>query len=69
MTQPIRVQKEHSERELAIMLANKLLEFDIAHPGALYVHGDPDCDVCILARQFLRAIERIKDQEELDWRN
>ena len=50
-----------TEREQAIMIANKLLDFAIEHPMALYVPGDPDCDVCILARQFLREIE---DREE-----
>jgi hypothetical protein len=46
-----------TEREQAILLANKLLDFDIQFPTSFYVHGDPDCDACILARQFLRSIE------------
>jgi hypothetical protein len=23
------------------------------------VHGDPDCDACVLARQFIRATDEI----------
>ena len=49
-----------TERDQAIILANKVLEFDIKFPTSFYVHGDPDCDACVLARQFLRAIESVE---------
>jgi hypothetical protein len=38
-----------TETEQAIILANKILD---------RVNADPDDDVAVLARQFLRAIER-----------
>jgi len=47
-----------TEREQAIILANKILDFDIKFPTSFYVHGDPDCDACVLARQFLRLMDR-----------
>lgn len=44
-----------TEREQAILIANKLLDRNFA---------DPDDDENILARQFLRAIERVNALEE-----
>jgi hypothetical protein len=48
-----------TEREQAIRIANLLLNFDSSYRENefVYVHGDPNCDACILARQFLRASE------------
>jgi hypothetical protein len=53
-----------SEKELAIELANRVLD----RPG-----GDPDDDLAVLARQFLRALERLNEYKpnlgpEFDWR-
>lgn len=39
------------EREQAILIANRWLD---TPPD---MTGDPDCDECILARQFLRLLE------------
>jgi hypothetical protein len=49
-----------TEKEELISLANKVLD----RPG-----GDPDDDVAVLARQFLRALERLSEykQPEFDW--
>lgn len=48
---------EMIEREQAMLIANNILEF-IPYPATVYVIGDPDCDACVLARQFLRECER-----------
>jgi hypothetical protein len=53
-----------TEYEQAIIIADKILDFAIEHPMAFYVHGDPDCDACVLARQFYRLINRVKEGEE-----
>jgi hypothetical protein len=45
------------EFEDAIRIANNWLDFKM-NPLTQMVHGDPDCDACILARQFLRLVER-----------
>ncbi len=52
-----------TEHEQAIIIADKILEFAIEHPMAFYVPGDPDCDACILARQFYRLIGRVKESD------
>ena len=39
-----------TEKELAVILANKVLDRPF---------GDPDDDLAVLARQFLRALERL----------
>jgi hypothetical protein len=39
-----------TEKNEAILLANKILD---------RVRGDPDDDLAVLARQFLRALERL----------
>ena len=46
-----------TEREQAIKIANAWLDFRMNSLTQM-VPGDPDCDACVLARQFLRAIER-----------
>ena len=43
-----------TEREQAIRIANRWL-------------GDPDCDPCIVGRQFLRALEEIEALRKQDW--
>ena len=48
-----------TEFDQAILIANKWLDFDM-NPLTQMVPGDPDCDACVLARQFIRAIERLK---------
>lgn len=49
-----------TELEQALQIANKVLDFDIQFPTAFYVHGDPDCDACILARQLIRQHEALE---------
>ena len=53
-----------AERDVAIALANRVLD----RPGA-----DPDDDLAVLARQFLRALERLGEYKprlgpEIDWK-
>ena len=43
-----------SEKEQAIILANKVLD----RP-----YGDPDDDLAVLARQLLRALERLGEHQ------
>ena len=45
------------ELEQAIKIANDWLEFRM-NPLTQMVHGDPDCDACVVARQFLRLVEK-----------
>jgi hypothetical protein len=47
-----------TEREQALKIANKWLNFDM---NALVemVPGDPDCDACVLARQFILVVEQL----------
>lgn len=49
-----------SEFNQAIIIASAILDFNVSAPANVYVPGDPDCDAAILARQFLRAIERLE---------
>lgn len=46
------------ERDQALLIANMWLEFKMNSLTQM-VPGDPDCDACVLARQYVRAIERI----------
>lgn len=49
------------EFDHAVKLAHKILD---------RVHGDPDDDLAVLARQFLRSVERESGKEpdaEFDW--
>jgi hypothetical protein len=53
-----------AEKELAIKLANKMLD---------RINADPDDDLAVLSRQFLRALERLGEYNprlgpEFDWR-
>jgi hypothetical protein len=52
-------EEDMNEKEQAIQIAKKWLEFDFgAGSMTQFVYGDPDCNACILARQFTRAIDR-----------
>lgn len=42
-----------TEHNQAILIANRLLD----HPPGM---GDPDSDQCVLARQYLRALEQVE---------
>jgi hypothetical protein len=44
------------EREQALQIANKWLDFKM-NALTQMVPGDPDCDACVLARQFIRVCE------------
>lgn len=52
-----------TEREKAIKIANMWLDGRMNSLTQM-VPGDPDCDACVLARQFLRAIKREDDAME-----
>lgn len=55
-----------NETGQAKLIANQWLDF-IMNPLTQMVPGDPDCDACVLARQFLRALDRIdRLNQELD---
>jgi hypothetical protein len=43
-----------SEKEVAIILANKVLD---------RINADPDDDLAVLARQLLRALERLGEYQ------
>ena len=47
-----------TEREQALKIATDWLEFKMK-PLTQMVPGDPDCDACVLARQFIRAVDRL----------
>jgi hypothetical protein len=47
-----------TEREQARRIAEMWLEF-LMNPLTQMVPGDPDCDACVLARQFIRASEAL----------
>jgi hypothetical protein len=60
------------ERHQAERIANAWLDFQM-NPLTQMVPGDPDCDACVLARQYLRALDRfraavlaIRPAEEVD---
>jgi len=44
-----------TEEAQAREIANRWLEFQM-NPLVQMVPGDPDCDACVLARQYLRAV-------------
>lgn len=48
-----------TEREQALMIADQWLDFRM-NSLVQMVPGDPDCDACVLARQFVRALDEIK---------
>lgn len=47
-----------TECEQAKMIAERWLGFQM-NPLVEMVQGDPDCDACVLARQYIRALERL----------
>jgi hypothetical protein len=52
-----------TEREQAAIIADQWLDFKM-NALTQMVPGDPDCDACVLARQFVRAAERALIFEE-----
>lgn len=48
-----------TEREQAKKIAEMWLDFQM-NPLTQMVHGDPDCDACVLARQFVRMSEELE---------
>lgn len=48
-----------SELEQARRIANDWLDFKMKSLVQM-VPGDPDCDACVLARQFLRLLEKVE---------
>lgn len=46
------------EEQVARRVAEMWLDFQM-DPLTQMVPGDPDCDACVLARQYLRALDRI----------
>ena len=54
--------KAMTEAEQAQKIADNWLEFDM-NPLTQMVPGDPDCDACVLARQFNRALDKIQRLE------
>jgi hypothetical protein len=52
------MRSETTEREQAIRIANQWLDFQM-NSLVQMVPGDPDCDACVVARQLLRALERL----------
>lgn len=46
-----------TEPEQALLIANMWLDFRM-NPLTQMVPGDPDCDACVLARQYIRAVEK-----------
>jgi hypothetical protein len=55
-----------TEREQALKIANMWLEGQM-NPMTQMVPGDPDCDACVVARQFIRAIEE-RSFHDNSWR-
>ncbi len=52
------------EQDIAKQVANRWLDGDM-NPLVQMVPGDPDCDACVLARQYLRAVERIEQLQKM----
>jgi hypothetical protein len=51
--------QEMTEREAALKIAEDWLDFKFAQFTAM-VPGEPDCDACVIARQYKNAIEQQK---------
>lgn len=47
-----------TEPEQALLIANMWLDFRMNSLTQM-VPGDPDCDACVLARQYIRATDRL----------
>lgn len=52
------------ERQQAWRTANRWLDQRM-NPLVDMVPGDPDCDACVLARQYMRALDKIEQLTEL----
>jgi hypothetical protein len=48
---------EMTEREVALKIAEQWLDFKFS-PLTEMVPGEPDCEAVVIARQYVRAIER-----------
>lgn len=53
-----------NERQQAREIANQWLDQRM-NPLTQMVPGDPDCDACVLARQYMRALDKIAQLQEL----
>lgn len=53
-----------TEKEQATRIAHDWLDFKM-NSLVQMVPGDPDCDACVLARQFMRALDRIQYLESV----
>jgi hypothetical protein len=53
-----------TEREQARMIADCWLDFQM-NAFVQMVPGDPDCDACVLARQYVRALEEIEHLKKI----
>lgn len=51
-----------NEKEQAAKIANMWLDFQM-NPLTQMVPGDPDCDACVLARQYLRSVDALRAVE------
>ena len=47
-----------NERDQALQIANMWLDFRM-NALTQMIPGDPDCDACVLARQFIRATDQL----------
>lgn len=56
VTEPSRSRAPMTEQDQAKQIAEKWLDFHM-NPLTQMVPGDPDCDACILARQYVRLLE------------
>lgn len=52
------------ERQQAWQIAHQWLDFRMNSLTQM-VPGDPDCDACVLARQYMRALDTINQLQEL----
>jgi hypothetical protein len=53
------------EYEQARLIAEAWLNFKM-NSLVQIVPGNPDCDTCVLARQFLRALEQLDTEHEVE---
>lgn len=52
------------ERQQAWQVSHQWLDFRM-NALTQMVPGDPDCDACVLARQYMRALDKIAQLHEL----
>jgi len=53
-----------TESEQADRIAQDWLDFKM-NPLTQMVHGDPDCDACVLARQYNRLVAELEYEKRL----